>query len=160
MKAPRFLSSALIFALFTLFIPAGVVPVSASDSLWTWQSPLPTGHDLYGVWGTGSNVTAVGGYGTIVRYDGSDWSSMNSGTNQSLFGVWGNAGNSVFAVGSSGTTLRFNGATWWIMPSGTNRYLSAVWGTAGNNVFAVGEAGTILNHTGQSLVYLPVVLKN
>jgi hypothetical protein len=81
-------------------------PTWAQTSKWIWQNPLPQGNWLYGVWGSsGSDVFAVGDYGTIVHYDGSSWSSMSSGTGNGLDGVWGSSGSDVFAVGDSGTIL-------------------------------------------------------
>jgi len=41
---------------------------------WCWHNPLPQGHDLRAVWGSGpDDVIAVGAYGTILRYDGTGW---------------------------------------------------------------------------------------
>ena len=38
---------------------------------------------LYGVWGSnGDDVFAVGRNGTILRYDGSSWAYMTSGTTE------------------------------------------------------------------------------
>ena len=53
-----------------------------------------TSHALYGVWGTsssdvyavGSNI--VGPPGTILHYDGTNWSAMTSPTDEGLLGVW------------------------------------------------------------------------
>lgn len=45
----------------------------------------------------------LGAAGVIVRYDGSTWSGMSSGTTQDLSGVWGTSGSAVFAVGLNGT---------------------------------------------------------
>ncbi len=65
---------------------------------------------------SGSDVFAVGRYGTIVHYDGSAWSPMSSGTGQGLRSIWG--GSDVFAVGGlarlcittikSGTDIAYN----------------------------------------------------
>ena len=65
----------------------------AQGGEWEWQNPLPTGHDLWRVWGSGENdVFAVGQNGTIVHYDGVSWDSMTTGTTALLLGV-------AFAVG-------------------------------------------------------------
>ncbi|MBN1342486.1 MAG: hypothetical protein JXQ73_07390 [Phycisphaerae bacterium] len=110
-----------------------------------WTRPEP----INGLWGTASdNVFAVGYYGVILRYDGSTWSTMTSGTTISLRDVWGTGPNDVFAVGYGGTILRYNGATWSPMTSGTTRGLYAVWGSAANDVFAAGESGTVLHYDG------------
>ena len=44
--------------------------------------------------------------------DGSAWSEMDSGTTDTLWGVWGSSGSDVFAVGDNGTILHYNGSTW------------------------------------------------
>jgi hypothetical protein len=63
-----------------------------------------------GVWGSsGSDVFAVGNYGTIVHYDGATCTAMSSGTSVWLSGVWGSSGSDVFAVGEGGTILHYDG---------------------------------------------------
>jgi photosystem II stability/assembly factor-like uncharacterized protein len=49
----------------------------------------------------------VGGFGTILRWNGSVMSSVASGTSQNLWGVWGSGPNDVWAVGDNGTILRW-----------------------------------------------------
>jgi uncharacterized repeat protein (TIGR01451 family) len=103
---------------------------------------------LYGVWGSsGSDVFAVGDYGTILHYDGETWSAMDSGTTRDLSGVWGSRGDDVFAVGANGTVLHYDGATWSAMDSGNTSDLWGIWGSSGANVFAVGGS-TILHYNG------------
>jgi hypothetical protein len=47
---------------------------------WEWINPLPQGNTLFGVWGSSStDVYAVGMAGTILHYDGTSWSLMDSG---------------------------------------------------------------------------------
>jgi hypothetical protein len=102
---------------------------------------------LNDVWGsTGTNVFTVGSRGTILRYDGSSWIDLNSGTEQDLYAVWGSSGTDVFAVGSSGTILRYDGSAWSAMSSGTTELLQGVWGSSGTDVFAVGNSGGIFQY--------------
>ena len=77
------LSTWLVISLLLLALcPAGA---QAQAGGWEWQNPLPTGNRLRGVWGSsGSDVFAVGAYGTIVHYDGAGWSAMSSGTTEEL----------------------------------------------------------------------------
>ncbi len=110
-----------------------------------------TSNYLAGVWGSSSSdVFAVGGFGTILHYDGSTWSSMSSGTSKSLEGGWGSSGSDVFAIGEAGTILHYDGSTWSPMSSGTSNYLWGVWGSSGSDVFAVGHFGTILHYDGST----------
>jgi len=118
-----------------------------SDNNWVWQNPLPQGNDLFGIWGNSSNnVFAVGGAGTIRHYDGSDWTTMYSGTSYNLYGVWGISPSDVFAVGYSGTILHYDGTNWSSMSSSFTRDFYGIWGSSSNDVFAVGSAGTILHY--------------
>jgi hypothetical protein len=52
-------------------------------------------------------VFAVGWHGTILRYNGSTWSKMTSGSTKDLWGVWGSSETDLFAVGESGTILHY-----------------------------------------------------
>jgi hypothetical protein len=117
---------------------------------WRRQSPPSPLSDLQSVWGSSdSNVFAVGVGGTILHYDGTSWSSMDSGTTNNLNSVWGSSGNNVFAVGASGTILYYDGASWSSMDSGTTSNLNGVWGKPGFGVLAVGDSqNTILQYIG------------
>ncbi|MCP4346651.1 MAG: choice-of-anchor D domain-containing protein [Desulfobacterales bacterium] len=118
----------------------------------SWESMNPdTPNYLSGIWGSsGSDVFAVGWYGTILHYDGSSWTDMGSGTSRFLYNVWGSSGSDVFAVGENGTILHYDSSSWTAMDSGTSRFLYDVWGTSGSDVFAVGENGTIIHYEGTS----------
>lgn len=92
-----------------------------------------------------------GGGGKILRYDGNDWSEMESGTSQNLRGVWVASPADAFAVGERGTILHFDGATWSAMASPTTVDLSDVWGTSPTDVFAVG--GSFATHDQQTILH-------
>lgn len=115
-------------------------PVAQGPSIWREVSGTPSGY-YSDIWGTSSNdIFLVGQSGTIVHYDGSNWTPMNSGTTVSLRGVWGNAGDDVYAVGDSGTILHYDGDMW---SSATSRFQSAeftaIWGSSDHTVFVVGR---------------------
>ncbi|MCK4237364.1 MAG: hypothetical protein KAX38_09620 [Candidatus Krumholzibacteria bacterium] len=75
------------------------------DQTLSWEL-LATRRVFTGVWGSGeSDVFAVGLGGTILHYDGSNWSLMNSPTTKDLYDVWGSSENDVFAMGLNGTIL-------------------------------------------------------
>jgi photosystem II stability/assembly factor-like uncharacterized protein len=112
---------------------------------------LTSGVNINGIWGSASNnVFAVGASGRIMRWNGSAWGTMTSGTTNTLYGVWGSASNNVFAVGASGTIRRWNGSAWNSMTSGTTQTLYGVWGTSASDVFALGANGTIRHYNGTS----------
>lgn len=104
---------------------------------------------LKAVWGTSpSNVFAVGDSGTILRYDGSTWSAMNSGTtSDTLRCIWGSSESDVIAAGSSTNVYRYDGNAGnnWTQKTGVVEYPEDIWGSADNNVYAVGgsDAKTI-----------------
>jgi uncharacterized protein YjdB len=126
-----------------------VVPVATPVNLWAPETSGTTNH--LGVWAASStDIFAVGGTGTIKRFDGSSWSTMSSPTAVLLTSVWGTSGTDVFAVGNSGTILRYNGASWSPMTSGITTALYAVWGTSPRDVFALGAGGVILHYDGSA----------
>src|SRR2546423_3409495 len=86
----------------------------------------------------------AGVLGTLV------WSSVSSGTANSLYGVWGSSASDVWAVGAIGTILHYNGVTWSSVSSGTSQGINGVWGSSAANVWAVGVSGTILHYSGTS----------
>lgn len=55
---------------------------------------------------------AVGDEGTVLRYDGTTWSKMDSGVVNNLYGVSAASPTDVFAVGSGGVMLHYDGMTW------------------------------------------------
>jgi len=79
-------------------------------------------NNLNGIWGDGTgNLWAVGEGGTILYYNGSAWSTQESGTVYGLYGIWGADALNIWAVGGMGTILYSNdsGDTWTPQDSGT-----------------------------------------
>ena len=118
-----------------------------------WQDdaqPLTDSH-LKGIWGADAqNVFAVGWRGTILRYDGSDWTDMSIDLGETLYleAVWGSSATDIFAVGADGLIVHWDGGkTFAVQESGTERHLYGVWGASPDRVFAVG-AGVILSYNG------------
>ena len=107
---------------------------------------------LLSIWGSSpDDVFAVGEHGTILHYDGSAWTQMDSDAIRDLNGVWGSGPDDVFAVGSASTIIHYDGTAWSAMDSGiSGGSLYDVWGSGPNDVFAVGSAGTIVHYDGTS----------
>jgi cysteine-rich repeat protein len=114
---------------------------------------------LQDVWGTSpQNVFAVGGSGTILHFDGVQWSPMDSGTEVDLQGVWGTPGGPIYAVGDQGTILRYDGSAWSrvVLPYDAGRFpwvsdvqFRGIWGTDPDDIYIVGNSdGLILHHDG------------
>jgi hypothetical protein len=139
-----------ILIALSLVLPA--MFITAHPSAFAGWTAMNSGTSAYlqHVWGSsGNDVFAVGVTGTIVHYDGTNWSDMSVGGN-ALFNLWGTGGNDVFAVGATGTILHYDGTNWSSMSSGTSNYLEGVWGTSGSDVFVAGWNGTILRYNGSS----------
>ena len=131
---------------FTLDCPT---PPPDPDAYWV-SMDTGTTRLLHGVWGSSSdNVFAVGDGGTIIHFDGSDWSTQTSNTTNNLKGVWGISGTEVYAVGASGKILKtVNVGTTWSSMSNTSSGLNAIWGSSSTDIFAVGDSGTIRHYDG------------
>jgi hypothetical protein len=77
-----------------------------AGGLWSQLASTSDQQSLFAVWGTSaSDVYAVGAEGTILHWDGSTVTSMNSGTTNDLLGIWGTE-NVVYVVGANGIILR------------------------------------------------------
>jgi len=75
---------------------------------WSPVSPPMALAPLRGVWGSASNnVYAVGDTGTVILYDGVDWTGVDTGTTVDLFAIWGTGPQDVFVVGAEGTILHY-----------------------------------------------------
>jgi len=130
------------------------IPVyKSTDGGATWipsHAGIPGEEIIIGdLWGFSStDIFAAGSDGTIVRYNGSTWSDLDSGTTEDFNDIWGSSVSHLFAVGTNGIILRYNGNTWTAMNNGTTSNLNGIWGSGPSNVFAVGSSGTILQYNG------------
>lgn len=100
------------------------------------------------------NVLAVGVGGAVLRFDGANWTQLDSGTGEDLWGVWGRRPDDVWIVGGTvgdddgeAIILHFDGVSITRIPTPPNDRGAAaifkVWGI-GAKAFAVGESGLIL----------------
>jgi hypothetical protein len=120
------------------------------------QGLLPVKSDnaraLYGCFALSDTFGwAVGTAGTIVRWDGSQEQTMDSGTTRWLHAVWASSESSAWVVGEAGTMLGlFNGSLWVQSQVPSNQTLYDVWGAAADDVWAAGESGTLLHWNGKA----------
>jgi hypothetical protein len=77
-------------------------------------------------------------------------SPMDSGTTNTLNGIWGISATDVFVAGDSGTILHYDGTAWSPMATGTTNTLNGIWGSSATDVFATGNTGTILHYDGSA----------
>ena len=112
------------------------------------------GSNNYGIWGSaGNDVYVVGQWGTVIHFNGSNWSYLSGQGSYARHGVWGSSSSDVFTVGQAGIIYHYDGLNWSLMDSGStvsNVYFAGVWGTSATNVYAVG-GNIILNYAEETL---------
>lgn len=118
-----------------------------------WKDvPSGTTQVLQDLWGTSpSNLWAVGKSGTLLRWNGTAWSTAElpaTAAKAYLNAIWGSSADDIWVVGKEGTIVRFDGAKWSEVPSGAREGLKKIWGLAKDNVWVVGENGIILHWNG------------
>ena len=130
---------ALVVGLSLSLAPATYAgdPATASEAP-QWECcpmpglPDPCRNTLYAVTvvpgSGGSSVWAAGMSGTILRWDGSSWSKVDTPASDALYGISMPAENDGWAVGADGRLLRWNGSAWMAYPlvPGTDNYLRDV----------------------------------
>ncbi|MBU2629613.1 MAG: hypothetical protein KKE61_13430, partial [Proteobacteria bacterium] len=110
-------------------------------------------NDLHGIWGNASdNIYFVGKSGTILHFDGSDFTTMTSTTTEDLNAIWGlpaqktnpNVSDNIFVVGNNGETLIYeDDQVGWVHAShGETDDIYAAWGISWGHFDGYGEAGT------------------
>jgi len=120
-----------------------------SKDNWCWVNSLPQGNTLRGIFGFGAtSVFAVGGAGTVMRFDGIKWSAGTSGTSKVLHDVWGAGAKQVHAAGDQGTIVTWDGAKWTKEIPPVTATLRGIFGSGAKHVFAVGDQGTIVHFNG------------
>jgi cysteine-rich repeat protein len=122
------------------------------EGSWCPITGLPTTRGLLAVGGiTATDVWITGNNGTILRWNGSAWSSVASGTTEALWGVWAASSSQAWTVGDGGTLFHWNGTAWGTESyPGPARPLYTVWGVSAADVWAAGDVGKMLHRTGGS----------
>ena len=108
------------------------------------RSTLPTGTGaLSAIWGAAPNdVWAVGQQ--VLRFNGTNWSTVPSPVTTPLFSVWGRAANDVWAVGRGGVIIHFDGTRWEQVAPTVREPATDLWAVSATEAWAVG--GTKLRH--------------
>ncbi len=130
--------------------------------------PMPatgTTADLYAVWGTSpSAVYAVGTSGTIIKWNGTAWSSVPSGVTTTLRAVTAPRDNTslILAAGDNGLLLAWTGSAWarfnpappvfQINAVGANKFASSL--------YIAGSGGTYLQWDGNNKWNKPTLYNN
>lgn len=122
--------------LITVIVPGPADPV-------TWEWGDFNSNLMEDVWATSANdVWAVGHTGTVLHYDGMDWSDETPQlTGEDLLGVWASGPDDVWAVGRTGVVLHMNGGPWSAVSDGVLddlHVLDDVWGSGPDDVWIAG----------------------
>jgi hypothetical protein len=124
-------------------------PVTEAEDNWVLMDSGVSEYHLRGVWGTSfSDVFAVGGSGTMIRFDGSTWRTMQSGTTNTLRGIHMSTAG-LIAGGWEGAVVIYSQGIWRRINSGTEQTMYGVGGTP-NGSYLVGAEGTVIYYDGYS----------
>ena len=101
---------------------------------------------------TTTGAVAVGAFGSLQRFDGTQWISYPSPVGTTfLHSTWGASENDVFVGGDNGTILRWNGIAWTgVSGAIPGAQVFGLFGFGPNDVFAVGTGGRIARFNGTS----------
>lgn len=111
--------------------------------------PYPPAY-LFDVKGTADDdVWIAGERGTILHWDGTKMSPVQSGVSVDLSGIQIRSQRDVWFFGAGGTILRWNGDRIENMLGGIQT-LRGIWGAAPDDIWAVGDAGTLLHYNGRA----------
>ena len=125
--------------------------VQAAFAGWTNATPPISTKTLNAIWGTSpSDVYAVGDTGTILHYNGTDWSAEPSNTTGQLLSIWGSSPANIYVVGNEetgvnratllrkktiGTIWEFEEAVDYITQAPFDYNLTTVWGLSASKVY-------------------------
>ena len=142
-------------------LEADATPVGRA-SPWEAVDGCPTDRVLWSVWGSDSQVVAVGDEGAIVAFDGQRWRAHSApsplhlhgvwGRRADLYGVHGRALDDIVVVGLSGATAHFDGRRWSRRITGTTADLLGVAPLDDTRWLAVGTRGTALVWDGSAWI--------
>ena len=107
--------------------PSGTADCGAP---WCIVTGLPEQVTFSAVWGSSpTDVWLAGEGGALLRWDGTAWSAVASGTESALRALAGTSAKDIWAAGLDGTLLHFDGSSWsakqsngasWSFASGPN----------------------------------------
>jgi hypothetical protein len=114
----------------------------------TWALSNQSGVPVNAIWADSPSDVWVASYGTVLHYDGANWTSTYVGASEMTYGLWGfTPGPTLFAAGGSGEVSVYNSGTWNAVSTGQPGFFAA-WGSSTSNVFAVGKSGAVSLYNG------------
>ena len=121
----------------------GALPGCAANTICP-LSPQPQKNPIWSLWAISANdIWGAGVNGTLIHFDGANWSTALSGVATDLNSVWASGTRDVWAVGKTGKILHYNGTSWSQVPNGAVNDLHWVWGVSPTNVWAVGQNSSL-----------------
>jgi hypothetical protein len=132
----------------------GGCPADECTPHWTgvFHEGKALNRSVLAVWeGSPTDVYLVGGgvgtpglRGLVMHFDGSEWTVLDTGRDETLWWVWGpdttggQAASDVWMVGEHGLILRWNGQEFSTLDAGIDTTLYGVWGASAEDVWIVG----------------------
>jgi hypothetical protein len=127
---------------------------TATSGVWHWNGTRwsydPIGGDqvrLFGIAGAGTQVFAVGDWGTVMRRSDGAWKQMGT-AGEVVRGIWGASPDEVWAVGGASIRHREADGSWTTQNSTFNAGFSGVWGVSPTQVWAVSGSGDVWRYDG------------
>jgi photosystem II stability/assembly factor-like uncharacterized protein len=113
----------------------------------TWTEVMTTTATLYSVDAVSADdVWAVGDGGTILHYDGLNWTAVSSPTTNNLRRITMLSSDEGWIVGYSGTILYYTNGAWQTVSSPTLENLHDIDVLPSGEAWAVGDNGVILHY--------------
>jgi photosystem II stability/assembly factor-like uncharacterized protein len=154
----RFTAHRIVLALaaivgYAMLTTSAKAAVSVGSSSWHWQNPQPQGNFLNAISCPGtSGCYAVGNEGTILYYNGTNWSGQISNVSAgNLHGITCPSTSTCFAVGDFATIVATTngGATWTKLNSGVGGgNITGISCPTTSVCFALGPNGVIYTDLG------------
>lgn len=132
----------------------------ADTNNFTFVTPQPTGNEIHDTWSAdGQTFFFVGDGGTILKYSGGTWETMETPTNSPLYGIHGTSTTDIWAVGGDAYSetdaeesviLHFDGTSWTsVIPPdylGDFHVMRDVFAAGPNDVWGIATFSSYLCH--------------
>ncbi len=110
---------------------------------------------LLAMTGFSANDVFIGGYGgKILRFNGTTFTLMNTGTTEPIDAIDARSPTQVYAVGQHGTVLHFNGVAWSTLPPPALGNLRGVEVLGDNDIIVSGDGGVLARWNGVAWSYI------
>ena len=110
-----------------------------------------SGINILAVWASSPTDVWASSLGTMLHYDGVNWTTAAVSVNDSMRGIWGTGPTNVYAVGRSGTIAHYDGVSWTSAltnpPSPPFGY-NGIFGSSASDIWAVGQGGLVAHYNG------------